>query len=114
MKTSSNTGLRGDDVDRLASLFYADDSAVGSLDLEWLQNANQHLCNLFRDYIGLKPNNDKIETMSCHPGAIRDQCTMDVYKRRHKGTGTFYREREGKRTVCTQQVYGKNLALGSL
>ena len=66
--TTANTRLRGNNVGCLASLFYADDSAIGSLDHKWLQNANQHLCNLFRDYVGLKPNTKKTETISRHPG----------------------------------------------
>ena len=65
--TTASAGLQGDNVGRMSSLFYADDGAIRSLDDEWLQNANQHLCNLFRDYTGLKPNTEKTETMSCHP-----------------------------------------------
>ena len=79
--TIASTGLQGDDAGRMASLLYADNGTIGSLDDEWLQNANQHLCNLFRDCVGLKPNTEKIETMSCHPGAIRGRCSMEGYKR---------------------------------
>ena len=46
-KTAANTGLSGDNIVHLASLFYVDDDIVRSLDPEWLQNVNQHLCNLF-------------------------------------------------------------------
>ena len=63
-------GLEGDDVGKYASLFYTDDSTVGSQDPEWLQNVNQYLCNLFCNFIGLKPNTKKTEVMICHPGAI--------------------------------------------
>ena len=52
--TAAIAGLQGDNVSRMSSLFYADDGAIGSLDHEWLQYANQHLCNLFRDCIGAK------------------------------------------------------------
>ena len=47
--TTVSAGLRGGDVGRMSSLFYANDGAIGSLDHEWLQNAYQHLCNLIRD-----------------------------------------------------------------
>ena len=77
----TNTGLQGDEVGRLASLFYADDGAIGSRDHEWLQGAIQHLGNLFRDCTGLKPNTEKTETMNCHPGAIPGQCSNAGYKR---------------------------------
>ena len=70
--TAANSGLQGEDVGRLSSLFYADDGAIGSLDHEWLQRANQHLCNLYRDCTGLKPNTEKTESKSCYPGAIWD------------------------------------------
>ena len=52
--------------------------------------------------------------MSCHPGAIRGRCSMEGYKRRHKGTGDTYVKRKGKRTVCPVPSCGKDLALGSL
>ena len=112
--TAAITGLQGDDVSSISSLFYANDGAIGSLDHEWLQNANQHLCNLFRDCTGLKPNTEKTETMSCYPGAIRGRCSMEGYKRQHEGTGDTYSKRKGKRTVCPVLSCGKDLALGSL
>ena len=34
--TAANTGLQGDNVGHLSSLFYADDGVIGSLDHEWL------------------------------------------------------------------------------
>ena len=37
--TIANTGLQGDNVGRLASLFYTNDGAIGSKDHEWRQNA---------------------------------------------------------------------------
>ena len=93
--TAANLGLQGDDVGCLSSLFYADDSAIRSLDHEWLQRTNQHLCNHFRDCTCLKPNTEKTESMSCHPGSIRDQCSVEGYKRRHEGTGKTYSKRKG-------------------
>ena len=112
--TTANSGLQGDNVGRMSSLFYANDGAIGSLDHEWLQNANQHLYNLFRDYTGLKPNTENTETMSCQPGAIRGWCLMKDYRRQHKGTGETYNKRKGKRTVCPVPSCGKKLVLGSL
>ena len=47
--TTANTGLQGDNVGRMTSLFYADDGAIESKDHKWLQNAAQHLYNLSRD-----------------------------------------------------------------
>ena len=79
--TAVIAGLQSDDIGCMSSLFYADDGAIGSKDHEWLQNATQHLCNLFRDCTGLKPNTEKTETMSCHPRAIRGRCSMEGYKR---------------------------------
>ena len=34
--TAAISGLQGDDVDCMSSLFYADDGAIGSKDHEWL------------------------------------------------------------------------------
>ena len=112
--TSANTGLQGDNVGCMSSLFYTDDGLNGSKDHEWLQNATQHLCNLFRDCTGLKPNTEKTETMSCHPGLIRGRCSMEGYKRCYEGTGETYSKRKGKRTVCPVTSCGKAFALGSL
>ena len=71
---AANSGLQADNVGCVSSLFYADDGAIGSLDHEWLQRANQHLCNLFRDCTGLKPNSKKtvsIELSSwSNPGPV--------------------------------------------
>ena len=39
----AKSGLEGGAVGEYAFLSYADDSAVGSRDLDWLQAANQHL-----------------------------------------------------------------------
>lgn len=89
---AANTGLSGDNVSYLALLFYTDDSAVWSLGPEWLQNANQYFCNFFWDFVDLKPNTDKTETMSCHPGALRDLCTRESYKLRHEGTVESYQK----------------------
>ena len=112
--TTANSGLQGDDVGCMSSLFYADNGAIGSKDHEWLQNVTQHLCNLFRDCTGLKPNTEKTEAMSCLPRAIRGRCSMENYKRRHESTGETYSQRKGKRTVCPLPSCGKALALGSL
>ena len=53
-------------------IIYADGGAIGYKDHKWLQNVIQHICNLFKDCTGLKPNTEKTETMSCHPRAIRN------------------------------------------
>ena len=45
--TTASLGLQGDNVGCISSLFYAGDGAIESLDHKWLQNSNQHLCNLF-------------------------------------------------------------------
>ena len=110
---AANTGLEGEDVisDR-TSLFYADDGALGSRDPEWLQNATQHLCDIFRDCTGLKPNTNKTEVMICHPGEIRDRCSIEGYKRRHEGTGETYNKRRCFRVKC--QVCDTELSAGSL
>ena len=68
--TATIAGLQGDDVGRVSSLFYANDGAIGSKDHEWLQNATQHLCNLFRDCTGLKPNTEKTKTMSISTSTV--------------------------------------------
>ena len=64
--TTKNKSLGCNNIDYLASLFYADDGAVGSLDPVCIQNENQHLCNLFQDCVSLKPNTDEKETISFH------------------------------------------------
>ena len=73
---------------------------------------NQHLYNLFIDCIVLKPNTKKTETMSCYPRAIRGQCSIKGFKRRHEGSGETYNKRKGKRTMCPLPACGKDLALG--
>ena len=88
--TSAVAGLEGDAIRERASLFFADDAAIGSRDPEWLQNATQHLCDLFYNCTGLKPNINKTEVMICHPGEIWDGCSMEGYKRRHEGTNRRY------------------------
>jgi len=110
--TSAVSGLEGDAIRDRASLFYADDGAIGSRDPEWLQNATQHLCDLFRNCTGLKPNTNKTEVMICHPGEIRDGCSMEGYKRRHEGTGDNYRKRRRTRVEC--HICEKDLSAGSL
>ena len=93
----ASTGLRSDDPGCLSPSFYADDGEIGSLDHEWLLNANQHLYNLFRDCTNLKPNTEKTEARSYHPGAILGRCSMKGYnKGRHEGTGETYNKRKGK------------------
>jgi hypothetical protein len=70
--TAASSGLEGDAIRDRTSLFYADDGAIGSRDPEWLQNATQHLCDLFRNCTGLKPNTNKTKVMICHYTEIRD------------------------------------------
>ena len=105
-------GLWGDNTSGLSSLFYADDGKVRSLDHEWLKNANHHLCNLFRECTGLKPNTEKTDSMSYHSGAIREWCLIEGYKRQHEGTGETYNKRKGERTVCSHSSCGKALVIG--
>ena len=112
--TTANTGLQGDNIGCMSSLLYTDDRAVGSLDHEWLQNANQHLCNLFRDCVGLKLNTDRTEIMSCHPGALWDWCNIDGYKRRHEGTSDSYQKLKGRGTECPHPGCGRKFVVGSL
>ena len=109
--TTAIAGLQGDNVGCISSLFYANNSGIRSLDCEWLHNVNQYLCNLFRDYNGLKSNTEKTETMSCHPGAIQEWFSMEGYKHQHKGTEETYNKRKGKRTVCPLPACGKDLTL---
>ena len=109
--TAANAGFQGADVGRLSSLFYAAEGAIGSLDPEWLQRANQHLCNLFRDCTSLAPNTEKTETMNCHPRVIQDQCSEAGYKCRHKGTGETYSKRKGKGLCVHVQVAVRLLQL---
>ena len=99
--TTASSGLQGDDVSCMFSLFYADNGGIKSLGHEWLQNTNQYLCSLFRDCTGLKPNTEKNETMRCNPGAIQGRFLMEGYKHRHEGTGETYNKRKRKRTVCS-------------
>ena len=112
--TTANSGLQGNIIGHMSSLFYADDGAIGSKDHELLKNVTQHLCNLFRDSIGLKQNTEKTETMSCHSGTIWERCSMKSYKRRHKGTGETYSKRKRKRTMCPSPSCGKDLVLVSI
>ena len=110
--TWAESGLKGDAVCWFASLFYANDDAVGSQDPQWLQDANQHLCDLFRNCIGLKPNTEKTEVMICHPGAIRGRLSNDGYKRRHEGIGDSYNKRRCTEVQCP--ICQKDFKAGSL
>ena len=112
--TLADTELQGYDTGRLVSLLYVNNGEILSKDNEWLKNAIQYLCNLFRDCTDLKPNTEKTETMICHPGAIRSRCLIEGNTRWHEGTGETYTMRKGKRTVCPFTSSGKDLALGSL
>ena len=85
---------------------------IGSRDPRWLQNTTQHICDLFRNCTGLKPNTNKTEVMICHPGKIRDGCSMAGYKRRHEGTCDNYRKRRCIRVKC--RMWEKDLLAGSL
>ena len=67
-----------------------------------------------RDCTGLKSNTETNESMSCHSGAIRGQCSIKGYKRRHEGTRETYNKRKEKRTLCPLPGCGKALAIGSL
>ena len=110
--TWAESGLKGDTVGRFASLFYANKGTVGSQDPEWLQDANQHLCDLFRNCISLKPNTEKTEVMICHQGAIRGRLSNDDYKRQHEGTGDSYNKQRCTGVQCP--VCQKDLKAGSL
>ena len=56
--------LNGTVVGTTSLLFYVDNCAVGSLDQNWLLATNQHLCDLFRKCVGLKPNTKKLKLQS--------------------------------------------------
>ena len=68
--TFANAGLDGKAVGTTSSLFYDNDGAVGSLDPNWLQDAKQHLYDLIRNCVDLKPNTKKTAVVICHPGSI--------------------------------------------
>ena len=70
---TANTGLRGDNVSCLTSLFYADNSAIGSMDHKWIENVNQHLCNFFRDCVDLKPNTEYELSFWSNPGPVHNR-----------------------------------------
>ena len=106
--TTASAGLQGDNIGFISSLFYASDSAIGSLDHEWLQKANHYLCILFKDCTGLKSNTEKTESVSCHPAVIQKRCSMEGYKRQHKGTGeTYTKKKRGNRTERLVPFCGK-------
>lgn len=63
-------GLEGEIIKERATLLYADDGTLGAWDLQWLQDTTHHLCDLFRNCTGLKPNTRKTEDIICHPGEI--------------------------------------------
>ena len=88
--TLANTGLEDEIIRERATLLYADDIALEVWNTNRLLDATQHLCNLFCDYIGLKPNTRKTEVMIFHPGEIWDWCSMEGYKSHHEGSGDTY------------------------
>ena len=59
----------GDTVGRCLGVFYADNSMVGTRDLEWLKYAMNFLVGLFIRY-GLSTNVSKSHTMTCQPSAL--------------------------------------------
>ena len=74
----ANAGLDGKAVGTTSSLFYVNDGTVGSLDPNWLQDANQHLHDLIRNYVDLKPNTKRTEVMICLPGSIIRGPSLDA------------------------------------
>jgi len=91
--TAAITGLEGDTIKERAILLYADDSAFGAWDPDWLQDATQNLCDLFRDCTNLKSNTKRTEVMICLLKKKKDQiinaCVLTQYslKARQKKFG---------------------------
>ena len=112
--TSANTGLEGEIIRERVTLLYAHDGALGAWDPNWVQNATQHLCDLFLDYssTGLKQNTRKTEVVICHPGEIQDRCSTEGYTRRREGSGDTYRKHMCRQVQC--HLCNKDLAAGSL
>ena len=66
---AANNGI-GEEVRLLLACFYADNSLIALRDPDFLQRAFDTLTDLF-DWVGLKTNTTKTETMTFLPGTIR-------------------------------------------
>ena len=108
--TIPNEGV-GHNVRDLIALFYADDGLIASRDSEWLQQSIDVLTDLFAR-VGLKTNTTKTKAMICTPGYIATQMSDQQYRRRMRGTGQTYRERQRRRVECS--LCNRNLAAASL
>ena len=110
----AQSGLEGDTVGKYTSLFYADDGAVGSQDLDWLQDVNQHLYYLSHSCIvDFKPNKKKTEVMICRPGAIRGHLSNAGYKCCHdEVTSDSHNKRRCTLVQCT--VCNKDLTYSKI
>ena len=86
--------------DHQATLFYADEGMVFSLDPAWLQVAFTALVGFF-DRVGLRKNAGKTVSMVfhlCQEGA--GNRTEEAYRRRITGEGRSYAERQQERVEC--------------
>ena len=67
-------------------LLYADDSMVGSRDLEWLQGALNMLIRLFHRY-RLVENVIKYKAITYQPGTLRSGMSEEAVGRWYMGRG---------------------------
>jgi hypothetical protein len=69
------------------------------------------LCELF-ERVGLCTNVQKTKTMTCTPGYISGQLTLQVYRCRMESMGESYREHQCQCVECS--ICGKDLVASSL
>ena len=76
---AANNGI-GEEVRLLLACFYTDNSLIALRDPDFLQQAFDTLTDLF-DWVGLKTNTTKTETMTFLPGIIRTCLSEDSYRK---------------------------------
>lgn len=96
-----------------AAIFYADDGNLYSLCAATLQQATDHIVELF-SRIGLQTNPDKTKVMVCVPGQLVTRICSPAYKRmRGDEVGESYNDRKRRRVqcdICEKPIQARNLA----
>ncbi len=91
------------------AIFYVDDAYLASRDAGFLQHALTLLVNLFQ-WVGLRTNTSKTQTIICTPGWIQTQLPTKLY---HRICGRVTTAEWNSRDVQCYQC-GKGMKAGSL
>ena len=92
-------------------MFYANDSLVGSRDLEWLQGPLKILIGLFRQY-GMVDNISKSKAMTFHPRETWSRMSEEAVVQKSTGRGENYKDSLRWRIPCPD--FRVELTVGSM